>query len=476
MPVRVQRFFFHLTLVQRFVLASLIILMAGMVGIGFWVEKQIENEVIHRTGITTAMYVDGFVAPYLQELGSSNSLTPEHIQALDRLLQETSMGRQIVSFKVWNTSGQVLYSNDPATIGQSFPLHESMLKAAQGQVASEISNLEDEENAPLKLIRPQLMETYSPVRLAGTDRIIALAEFYHTIDDLQKEIAAVKRSTWLVVGTAGLLMFVLLAGFAKQASDTIEQQRGDLSEKVARLTELLEQNAELHERVRRAAGSVATLNEQILRRTGAELHDGPAQELGLALLQLDTVIELSEVCSLDNQNGKDLCTPLTAIQTNVQSALKEIRSITAGLGLPQLAEMTLEQAVQRSVRAHERRTGSQVSLEVGELPDQAPLPVKITSYRIIQEALNNAYRHAGGAGQRVCVSQGGDGLLVEISDQGPGFDIGEVTLKEGRLGLSGMRERVESLGGQLKVEAGPGKGTRVLATLPLEAEEVDDGR
>lgn len=103
------------------------------------------------------------------------------------------------------------------------------------------------------------------------------------------------------MGAAGLLKFVLLAVFVKQASDTIEQQRGDLSEKVVRLTELLDQNAEPHESVRRAAGRVATLHEHILRRTGAELLDGPAQELGLALLQIDTLMERSEACRIGNQ-------------------------------------------------------------------------------------------------------------------------------------------------------------------------------
>lgn len=97
----------------------------------------------------------------------------------------------------------MLYSTGSSAIGQTFPMHEGMLSAAQGQVSSEISNLDDVENAPQKLIRAQLLETYSPVRLAGTDQIIALAEFYQTVDDLPKEIAAVKSNTCCLWGLPG---------------------------------------------------------------------------------------------------------------------------------------------------------------------------------------------------------------------------------------------------------------------------------
>ena len=66
------------TLAQRFMLASLVILIVGMLGIGVWVGNEIKNGVIHRTGATTALYVDSFVAPLLQELGTTGTLSPQH--------------------------------------------------------------------------------------------------------------------------------------------------------------------------------------------------------------------------------------------------------------------------------------------------------------------------------------------------------------------------------------------------------------
>jgi len=455
------------TLAQRFMLASLIILIAGMAGIGVWIGNEIKNGVIHRTGATTALYVDSFVAPILQEFGSTSTLSPQGHEQLNKLLQDTSMGQQIVTFRVWDPTGKVVFSTDNTTVGKTFPISEGLASAIWGQVSSEISQLEAEENAQQRAIDSELLETYSPVRLSGTNEVIAVAEFYQTVDALNQEIAAAQRRSWLVVGAVTLFIYLLLAGFVRRASDTIEQQRATLNEQISRLTELLAQNRELHDRVRRAAGSVATLNERFLRRIGSELHDGPAQDLGLALLKLDALVGRWE----QSQAATGFVEELTSIQSALQNAQKEVRAISTGLSLPQLVELSLRETVIRAVRAHERRTGSRVKLEVAPLPEQAALPVKITVYRVLQESLNNAYRHAGAANQSIRVFMDGDLLALEVSDEGPGFVPQSSATFNGHLGLAGMRERVESLGGTFSVKSELGKGTQVTARLVLRAEE-----
>ena len=469
MPIRVP--VKQATLAQRFMLASLIILIAGMAGIGIWVGDQIKNGVIHRTGATTALYVDSFVAPLLQELGSTDTLSQEHHEQLSKVLQDTPMGQQIVTLKVWNPTGKVVYSTDD-TMGQTFPIGEGLATAIWGQVSSEISQLTAEENAAQRAIRSELLEIYSPVRLSGTNEVIAVAEFYQTVDALNQEIAAAQRRSWFVVGVVTLVIYLLLAGFVQRSSDTIERQQATLNDQISRLTELLGQNQELHQRVRRAAGSVATLNERFLRRIGSELHDGPSQDLGLVLLKLDALIGRSE----QSPTAPDFVEELKSIQSPLENAQKEIRAISSGLSLPQLAELSLPETVIRAVRAHERRTGSRVKLDVAPLPEQAALPVKITVYRVLQESLNNAYRHAGGASQQIRASMDGDLLSLEISDEGPGFVSQPSAAFNGHLGLAGMRERVESLGGTFSVKSEIGKGTKVTARLALRAEEGNDER
>lgn len=467
MLVRVKNFFVNLTFSQRFMLASLVILLAGMLGIAAWVEKQIETGVIHRTGATTALYVDSFVAPNLQELGQSNELHPYHMEELSALLENTPMGEQIVAFRVWDTRGRVLYSTDQSTIGRTYPMHEGLLRARLGEVSSEVSQLEEEENARLGAVYERLLETYSPVWLSGTNQIIAVAEYYQLTDDLDREIGVLKRRTWLVVGAGIAFMYLLLAGFVRTASDTITRQKSELGRKVVQLTGLLSQNQELHGRVQRASASVALLNESYLRRVGSELHDGPAQDLGLSLLKLDAVAGRIESAQQEPIE-EGMLDQLIEVQASLESALKEMRAIAAGLSLPQLTDLSLPETVIRVVRAHERRTGTQVTLDLGSVPEQIMLPLKITVYRLIQEALNNAFRHANGADQRVRVDRAESQLVIEISDRGSGFHPEPAGEWHGHLGISGMRERVESLGGQFRIESEIGQGTRILAHLPLQ--------
>lgn len=463
----------RLTWAQRFLLASLVILGIGMAGIGAWVGQEIETGVVHRTAGTTAMYVDSVVAPELQELATSETLRDQHVQALNELFDpRTPFGQQIVSFKVWNKEGEILYSTNPALIGQVFPIEGGLAEARRGQVSARVSPLELEENVAERLRGKPLLEVYSPVRRPGSPDVIAVAEFYQSVDELEGEIARSQQRSWLVVGAATLGMYLLLAGFVRRASNTISRQQGELGAQVQQLQDLVDRNAELDERVRRAAARTTALNERILRRISAELHDGPAQELGLALLRLDHILARVEArLSPTNDSDADQ-QDLDAIQNSIQHALHEVRAISTGMGVPQLENLSPADIVSRVVRNHERRTSTPVQVQLDALPTTAPLSVKITLYRIIQEALANAYRHAQGKGQQVHVSVNDGQLLVSVADAGPGFATRSTPTENGHLGLVGMRERVESLGGTFEIESEPGRGTRISARVPLQSNET----
>ena len=469
--LRIDELVERVSVAQRFMLASFIILMLGMAGIGWWVGQQIAAGVIHRTAATTALYMDSFVAPNLQELAQRDSLTANHMTSLSRLLQDTPLGQQIAAFKVWDAHGRVLYSTEPAGIDLVFPVQGGLARAWRGEVAARISDLQDDENALEREHQAQLLEIYSPVRRHGADHIIAVAEFYQTADDLQREINAAQSWSWLVVGMTTLIMYLLLAGFVQRASDTITSQQAALSSQVSRLTDLLKQNAELHDRVRRAAARTTALNERFLRRISAELHDGPAQDIGLALLRLDHVVADCEAYRATRSSADQDSQDLAVIESSLNHAMQEVRAISCGLGLPHLGNLTLAEIMVRVGRTHERRTGARVTLNLDTLPEQASLPIKITLYRVIQEALNNAYRHAGGLNQQVRARCEECDLIVEISDQGPGFDAAQVVGSDEHLGLVGMRERVESLGGRFRIESEPNYGTTVIVRLQLQAAE-----
>jgi len=464
--------FTKFSLARQFLVISLIILIAGMLVIGAWVSRQIEKSVLNRTAAITTLYVDSFVSPHLQSLQDSDRLSPNELAELGRLLSETSLGQQIVSFKVWSSEGQILYNPAQEQIGRLYGVGDDLAEALSGNVIASLTDLEDPENEYERQHWERLIETYAPVRATGSDEIVAISEFYQLPDDLAAEIQSAQLRSWFVVGVATLTMYMLLASLVGRASNTILVQQEALEEKLSQVQELLTKNRELNHKLRRAAGRTTALNERFLRRISADIHDGPGQDLALALMQIEPMAEYCANCAV---NMPDLETQLDNIQiinNSVTSALKDLRAISAGLRLPELTHLSPEEVAQRAVRDYKRKTGQTVILKLEDVPADGPVPIKITLYRVLQESLMNGFTHAGGAVQSVCVRQANGSLVAEVSDTGRGFDL-QMVGQDGQLGLVGMRERVELLSGTFAVDTAPGQGTRVCVTIPLESGRED---
>lgn len=459
----------RLSLTRLFMLGSLVILATGMAAVGVWVARLIEDDLVRRTATATALYVDSLIAWPLQSLATGESLTPEAVARLDRLLQDSALRKEIALFHVWDRNGVNVYSTMPEAVGQRFPLATELADALAGRVSGEIEYQQGAVN-PGNAPRRDLIEIYSPVRNLETGDIIAVAEFYYGAEDLRDAVDAAQRRSWLLVGGATLVIYLLLAAFVQRASNTIARQQRALGDQVARLTELLRQNEEMHRRVRGAAARTTALNERFLRRFSAELHDGPAQDISLALLRLDHVTARCAAVA-DPVARAVMEEELRTIESSLRRALQEVRATSYDLLLPQLAGLTVTQTVERAVRAHRRRSGQTPDVAMRSVPPEAPVSVKIALYRIVQEALANAWRHAGGADVGIVVDAPDHRLRVEVADRGPGFDVATIGGTDGHLGLLGMRERVESLGGEFAIKSAPGAGTRLVATLPL----VPDG-
>lgn len=466
--------FAQLNFARQFLLLSFLILLAGMLIIGVWVGEQIKQGVVNRTAAVTALYVDSFIAPYLQDMVGGNQIGKAQLGQLDTLLSDTSLGKRIVAFKIWSQDGVVLYSTTPTLIGRAFPTTPPLNHAFAGEVHTEISNLSDAENVYERQAWSRLLETYAPVRELGTENVIAVAEFYQTTEELDRELNSAQWSSWLVVGVSTLAMYALLFELVQRASNKITSQESDLRNHVNQLKRLLAHNEELRARVQRAAAGATTLNEQFLRRIASDLHDGAAQDLALALLRMESLANACAECAKRMGKAPSVHQDLGTVKTALQSALTDLRTVSSGLRLPALKPLSPREVAERAVSHYQQKTGKLVALALDELPPDLPLPIKITLFRLLQESLTNGFRHAGGADQRVRVAKKGADLFVEISDSGPGFDFKQIPTN-GHLGLAGMKERVEVLGGTFAVDSALGVGTTVRITLPLRIPEVSDG-
>lgn len=458
---------FRLSLAQQFLLLSFPILFAGTVLIGWWIGEQVQDSVVHRIGSVTALYVDSFVAPHVQGLVKVDDLSETDRTDLQKLLANTLLGKKIVSLKIWRPDGRVLYSSDGLHVGETFPIDEGLAAALHGDIYSEISDRSPTEEAEHGQPAGRLIETYTPIHADRLGRILAAAEFYQSSEEIDRESGAAQRRSWLLVAATMLGMYLSLFVVVRRGSQTIDRQQHDLSEKVMQLTELNAQNTVLHERVRRAAERATALNENFLQRVSADIHDGAGQDLGFALMRLKTLAE-------DGHDPAKLGENLAPVRAAVEAALTDLRAISADLQLPDIEHLTVQQLAARVVRDYENKTKAKVDLQSSVSDVAAPARVKIAVYRLLQESLANAFKHAKCENCRVLLTASEDYLTVEVIDDGPGFDP-RTAMEKGRLGLAGMRERVEVLGGTFELVSGSGKGTMVRACLPLAAAEEDFG-
>ena len=332
-----------------------------------------------------------------------------------------------------------------------------------------MDDLSGAENAWERARWSRLLEMYIPVRERGDDRIIAVAEFYLPPREIDAQVTEARLTTWLLVTLAIVAAGLLLYGVVKRGSDTIRRQEVALSSQVDELTGLLTQNAELSERVHSAAERSTTLNERSLRRVSSDLHDGPGQMLSLALLRLDGLQKRAE------RGEPPTPEEIADVEQVLQEAMTDMRSVAAGLRLPELAPMTAEAVASRAAQDHQRRSGTTVHLATHDVPELVPLPVKIALFRALQEALSNATRH--GRSETVDVElRGGEGsgragvpgLRLIVRDQGVGFDPATLRSADG-LGLAGDREQAQVLGGSFTLRSAPGEGTELRVWWPLNA-------
>jgi len=450
------------SLSQQFALMSSVVLLGGMVTIGAWVAEKIETSVTFNTAVATALYFDSFVAPHTQELSTQDRLSDDRQTSLNALLDNTAIGNRVASFKIWKPGGLIAYSSRKEIIGRVFPETENLMQAWAGNITAEFDTLEDEEDAEERAAGVPYLEMYSPIREKFTGRVIAVAEFYAKADLFQQVLFRAKLESWLLVGLVTMAMLSLLFVIVRRGSRTIENQESTLKKRILELSDL-------RNRLKNASKRSTELNERFLRRVGSDLHDGPAQLLALALLRLDAIRQLVFATpQIPSSKTEDL----NIVQNALEDALADIRNISAGLVLPELDGLTPTEVLTKATSAHEYRTHTRPSLILDELPTHIGKSTLTCLYRLVQEGLNNAEHHAPGAACSITARYANDIIEVEVSDTGSGFDPSIIATSSSGLGLPGLRERIESVGGQFEIRSTNGKGTQLIARFSVADWEV----
>jgi signal transduction histidine kinase len=215
---------------------------------------------------------------------------------------------------------------------------------------------------------------------------------------------------------------------------------------------------DLSRRVARDALRRVVAGQEIERRRLArELHDETGQALTSILLGLRAVEDAGSADGLQKS--------VADVRALVVATLQDVRKLAVQLRPAALDDFGLVPALERLVQTYSETTGIVVELEAGLGELRLPAEVETTLYRIVQEALTNVLKHADATKVSVLLVRREASVTAVIEDDGRGFDPRNT--REDRLGLLGMRERVELHDGRLKIEAAEGSGTTLVVEMPL---------
>jgi signal transduction histidine kinase len=238
-----------------------------------------------------------------------------------------------------------------------------------------------------------------------------------------------------------------------------EPLAADTEARLAAFTELAGTaiaNAETQAALAASRARIVTAADDARRRIERDLHDGAQQRL------VTLALRLREAQAIAPPQAGELAARLDAVAAGLEAALEELREIARGIHPAVLAEGGLRPAL----AALARRCPVPVALDV-QIPGRLPASVEIAGYYVVSEALTNTARHANATAAEVGAAAGQGELRVRVRDDGRGAaDFGHGS------GLLGLKDRVEALGGRIRLHSPPGAGTTLDVRIPLDGTDA----
>jgi signal transduction histidine kinase len=356
-------------------------------------------------------------------------LPAERVPAFDDAVRERLIGGETVRVKVWLLDGTVAYSDEEDLVGEVFDLSAAARQAFEGTRASQVSDLTEEAHADHRHLG-SLIEFYLPFTRDG-QVVTSVFEIEQRTDLLESALWRIERNVWLSIGGGlGVLGLFLGALALARARDLNRRRR----------------------QAERVLGDSLRAREQERLRIVGSLHDDVGQPLYRLLYGLEGTAARMPA---DDPLRAEV-SGLAELVHQVDGTLRaELRMLHRGL----LADLGLETAVTDLVSTVRDETDLDIELEVDirREPDDV---VRQAIFRAAAEALTNVRKHAQASSVRVGLRSDDDAVEVEVEDDGTGRKA------PAGLGLTTTRERIETLGGVLQIDARAGRGTRFRASLP----------
>ncbi len=258
---------------------------------------------------------------------------------------------------------------------------------------------------------------------------------------------------------------ILTASNRKLEAEIIRRQAVEMALKQSEQhqIELLEQSHQMQAQLRHLSRQVLKAQEEERKRISRELHDVIAQTL------TGINVRLANLKREAAYNTKGLGRKIARTQRLVEHSVSIVHRFARELRPAALDDLGLIPALHTFMKGFKQETGIQVSLSADGAVEQVNGDQRTVLYRVAQEALHNVARHAHAGHAHVIIQKQAGAVCLKIEDDGEGFQAERETRikKDKRLGLLGMKERVEMVNGSFRIESTPGKGTTIIAEVPL---------
>jgi signal transduction histidine kinase len=395
-----------------------------------------EREAITNARTTTVIKAQGVVTPALTDAILDGG--PTALDALDRVVRRDVLDRSLVRVKVWTQDGTIVYSDEPRLIGTRYALGADERAAiASGRIEAEVSDLGKPENR-YERDQGKLLEVYLPIATPSGEPLLFEAYYRYSL-----------------VASNGRQLWRSFAPIALGALVALELVQIPLAYSLARR---LRQRSEEREALLLRAIEASDLER---RHIASDLHDGVVQDLAGVAYSLS---------AQTRQTGADAPPDPKTIESaasTVRTSIRALRSLIVDIYPPEFGEVSLESAI-TDLLARVSEQGIETRLDVEQLGGPIPEAVARLLYRATQEALRNVVSHSGARHVTVTLAVVGDRAVLDVVDDGRGFDADAVAAARsaGHFGITALRGLVTGAGGTLTLQSTPEVGTALHVEVP----------